>query len=185
MVLLLLRHRAHSIRVGEEGWVDRLTTLTQRFYKEETVTEIRTEALGHLETLVCDYVLSYEDELMRSVVLPLFSPVADDLDIDVRCRAVQLLLRILNECSPQWSTSLLNFIDSVSSCISLSAWSCLTACLHYCSISVAYSYYYMHIYTTAQSHLVVKRRQMFTACLHAQWVQLIVCIYTQDEVNLV
>lgn len=117
MVLLLLRHRVHSVRVGEDGWIDRLTALTYRFYQKETITEIRTEALGHLETLVCDHTLSYEDELMRNVVLPLFSSVADDRDVDVRCRAVQLLLRVLIECSPQWSTSLLNFIDSVSVCV--------------------------------------------------------------------
>ena len=85
-----------------------------RFYCDETDTEIRINVLEKLETFVCDNALLYEAELLDEIVLPMFASVSDEIDIDVRCRAVQLLLRLLTECGSKWDTSLLNYVNSVS-----------------------------------------------------------------------
>ena len=115
MVLQLLQHRTRSVHVGEDGWIKRLSALMQRFYQEEAATEIRTAALTQLGEMVCDYGQPYEAELMNNIVLPLFAVISDEEDSDVRCRVVQLLLSLLGQCGSQWVTSLLNYVNSVSS----------------------------------------------------------------------
>ena len=135
MVLQLLHYRIRSVHVGEEGWIKRLAALMDRFYQEETVTEIRTAALTQLEEMVCDHGLPYEAELMDNVVLPLFAVVSDEEDSDVRCRVVQLLLKLLGQCGAQWVTSLLSYINSVSyssTVTPLCVCVCVCVCVYVC-----------------------------------------------------
>ena len=53
------------------------------------------------------------------MVLPLLSPVADSNDEDVCCRAVQLLVSVLSDSTPQWAPPIIGIINTVSRVIML------------------------------------------------------------------
>ena len=74
---------------------------------------IRVGALNYLGTVVEENSLSHEDELMEGVVLPLLTPVAKDPDLDVRCRAAQLLVHLLTSTTPHWASKLLSVVSSI------------------------------------------------------------------------
>ena len=50
---------------------------------------------------------------MSKVVLPTFGSLASDRDIEVRSRAVQLLVSLAQECSPEWCPKLIHIIREV------------------------------------------------------------------------
>jgi len=53
---------------------------------------------------------------MGKVVIPTFTPLASDRDIDVRSRAVQLLVSLAHDCSPEWTPKLIQIISEVHVC---------------------------------------------------------------------
>ena len=48
------------------------------------------------------------------MVVPLLAPIAQDPDPEICCRGVQLLVTVLNECSPSWTPQTLGIINTVS-----------------------------------------------------------------------
>ena len=50
---------------------------------------------------------------MSKVVLPTFGSLAADRHIEVRSRAVQLLVSLAQECSPEWCPKLIHIISEV------------------------------------------------------------------------
>ena len=54
-----------------------------------------------------------QDLLMSKVVLPTFRSLTSDKDIEVRSRAVQLLVSLAHECSPEWCPKLIHIISEV------------------------------------------------------------------------
>lgn len=50
---------------------------------------------------------------MSKVVLPTFGSLASDRDSEVRSRAVQLLVSLTHECSPEWCPKLIHIISEV------------------------------------------------------------------------
>uniref|UniRef100_A0A1X7VTP7 Rap-GAP domain-containing protein n=1 Tax=Amphimedon queenslandica TaxID=400682 RepID=A0A1X7VTP7_AMPQE len=113
LVIKLLSHQVNSLDVGGADWIDSLNTIMNRFYTTETVTAIRLEALEELQVITSSYLLCYEAELLEGVVLPLLLPVADSNDEDVCCRAVQLLVSILSDSTPQWAPPIIGIINTV------------------------------------------------------------------------
>lgn len=53
-------------------------------------------------------------ELLEGVVFPLLSSVGEDTDEDIRCKAMQLLIAILNDSTSQWTPPILAIINDVS-----------------------------------------------------------------------
>lgn len=113
LTMKLVVYQSGCIRIGELDWSYRLSSFMRRFYQEETLTNVRILALEQLESLVSLHLFTYETELLEGVVLPLLFHVAQDKDPDVRCRAVQLLISILNDSAPQWTPSILAIINTV------------------------------------------------------------------------
>ena len=66
---------------------------------------------------------------MSTVVMPTFGSLASDRDIEVRSRAVQLLVSLAQHCSPEWCPRVIHVISEVCLCLCL----CLSVCL---SVSV-------------------------------------------------
>ena len=50
---------------------------------------------------------------MEGVIQEYLECVAADPDVDVRCRAAQLLVQLLTRSSPKWSTLVLALINSI------------------------------------------------------------------------
>ena len=50
---------------------------------------------------------------MSKVVLPTFASLASDQDIEVRSRAVQILVSLAQECTPEWCPRLIHIISEV------------------------------------------------------------------------
>jgi tuberous sclerosis protein 2 len=113
LIMKLLVHEVGRVRVGSSKWVEHLLNVMERFYHFRMVTSIRLLVLDLLQELLINHLYCYEKELLEGVVFPLLHPVADDSDEDVCCRAVQLLIVVLNESSPDWAPPILGIINSV------------------------------------------------------------------------
>ena len=66
---------------------------------------------------------------MSTVVMPTFGSLASDRDIEIRSRAVQLLVSLAQHCSPEWCPRMIHVISEVCVCVCV----CLCVCV---SVSV-------------------------------------------------
>ena len=79
---------------------------------------------------------------MSTVVMPTFGSLASDRDIEIRSRAVQLLVSLAQHCSPEWCPRMIHVISEVCVCVSVSVSVCVCVCLClylYLSLSVCLS----------------------------------------------
>ena len=77
---------------------------------------------------------------MSTVVMPTFGSLASDRDIEIRSRAVQLLVSLAQHCSPEWCPRMIHVISEVCVCVSVSVSVCVCVCLCLClSLSVCLS----------------------------------------------
>ena len=65
----LVVYQAGCIRIGELDWSYRLLSFMQRFYQEETLTDVRILALEQLENLVSLHLFTYEVFVQRSSII--------------------------------------------------------------------------------------------------------------------
>ncbi|RXM27679.1 Tuberin [Acipenser ruthenus] len=112
-VLTLLSFRAHSIHPAKDGWIQNLQRLMEKFFRNETRSNIRIKVLDILSFVLSINRQLYEEELIESVVIPQLSQIADDKHLHVRRLATQLLVDLAEGCNTHHFNSLLDIIEKV------------------------------------------------------------------------
>jgi tuberous sclerosis protein 2 len=112
-VLSLLRYQSQTIDAAELDWLAQISLFMDKFFRSETRLVVRREALGFLDRVLADHWLTQQDLLLQQVLLPVFTPLSMDTDPDLRCQAVQLLIKFLPSSSPTHTSSLLDIVSQV------------------------------------------------------------------------
>ncbi|MGH0115421.1 UNVERIFIED_CONTAM: hypothetical protein FKN15_000056 [Acipenser sinensis] len=112
-VLTLLSFRAHSIHPAKDCWIQNLQRLMEKFFRNDTRSNIRIKVLDILSFVLSINRQLYEEELIESVVIPQLSQIADDKHLHVRRLATQLLVDLAEGCNTHHFNSLLDIIEKV------------------------------------------------------------------------
>lgn len=83
------------------------------WYRNETRPVVRREALRYLGQVIDDHWLTKKNVLIEQVVLPFFKPLPLDTDCDLRCQAVQLIIRFLPSSSTDHASNILSLLSQV------------------------------------------------------------------------
>ncbi|KAJ8383689.1 hypothetical protein AAFF_G00215310 [Aldrovandia affinis] len=114
-VLTLISYRAHSIQPANDGWIQSLHRLMEKFFRNESRSAIRVKVLDVLSFVLSTNRQLYEEELIEGVVIPQLSQIAEDRDLHVRKLAAQLLVDLAEGCNTHHFNSLLDIIEKVAS----------------------------------------------------------------------
>ena len=74
---------------------------------------VRKEALAYLARVMEDHWLTQEESLLQHILLPFLKPLPQDVDPDLRCQAVQLLVRFLPSSSASHALIMLDLLSQV------------------------------------------------------------------------
>ena len=128
LVLSLVSYEGQRIEVTEQDWLQSLCKFMDKFYRYSHIHRgahcmyvcrcegrvgVRMAALGLLGQVLATHWLTQQDPLLRQAVLPFLSTVSLETDPDLRCEAVQLLLRFLPSSPPTHSHTLLDIVSQV------------------------------------------------------------------------
>ncbi|CAG5135505.1 unnamed protein product, partial [Candidula unifasciata] len=97
-VCALMDYHTQFIHPGQENWIGALNSLMEKYLKGQTRTEVRKKALDVLNHVLSINTHVYEKELIEWVVIPHFTNFDADPDSEVRCKAVELLLWLCEDC---------------------------------------------------------------------------------------
>ncbi|XP_043279652.1 tuberin isoform X2 [Venturia canescens] len=109
----LIDYRASEIGPTHYLWQAKLATLMERYYKNETRTNIRGKVIDVLTNVIQVNRSRYEDELVERIVLPYMQHVDMDPDITIRNVAAYLLVDLCLECETKRCLELLDILEKV------------------------------------------------------------------------
>ncbi|KAG1709737.1 Tuberin [Nymphon striatum] len=112
-VIKLIQYQSQFLYPTKNNWINNIAKLMERYYKCETRTNIRIEALHILTSVLCATRFLYEDELIDRVVILHLSKLNIDPDRAVRNVAVQLLVDLAMDCNSNQCLDLLETIKNV------------------------------------------------------------------------
>ncbi|XP_041363648.1 tuberin-like isoform X2 [Gigantopelta aegis] len=98
-VSMLIDYHAQSIHPGKENWIQNLSAILDKYFRQETRTEIRKKSLNVLSFILSINKHVYESDLMEKVVIPQLGHIENDPDPEVRRVAVEMLLVLANDCN--------------------------------------------------------------------------------------
>ncbi|KAH9503979.1 Tuberous sclerosis 2-like protein [Bulinus truncatus] len=103
------------IQPRKENWIDieALHKLMDRYFKGQTRTEIRKKALDVLSCVLSVNTDIYEKELIDHIVIPHFIHIGNDPDIEVKCKAVELLISLCENCQTNEFFELVLIIEDI------------------------------------------------------------------------
>lgn len=110
-VQLLMSHKLELIVVTRPRWIQALGQFVDKFYKQETRTNIRVMCVESLKTVVRMNRAAYEDEILERVVLANFATVPQERDVTVRKAVNRMLLEFAKTCDTKRSLDLLNIVE--------------------------------------------------------------------------
>ncbi|XP_012271509.1 tuberin isoform X2 [Orussus abietinus] len=112
-VLKLIDYRAGMIGPTRHQWQSKLATLMERYYKNETRTNVRVKALDVLTNVIQINRSRHEDELIERIVVPYLQHVDADPDITIRNVAAYLLVDLCLECETKRCLELLDILEKM------------------------------------------------------------------------
>ncbi|GFO23357.1 tuberin [Plakobranchus ocellatus] len=112
-VCALIEYHQQFIHPGKENWIKALYDLMDKYLKGQTRTEVRKKALDVLNLTLSINTHVYERELIDNVVIPLFFNFEMDPDVEVRCKAVELLLGLCEDCHSNEFFDLVYIIEKI------------------------------------------------------------------------
>ncbi|XP_067929120.1 tuberin-like isoform X2 [Watersipora subatra] len=111
-VTMLLEHRAVACRPSDDDWLSNLENLLNKYYKTETRATIRLKALNVFSQIVATNKTLHEDELL-DMMLTTFAGVYADVDVTIRCRAVQVLAEQAKSCTSKKCIEILSLLEKI------------------------------------------------------------------------
>ncbi|KAI4456255.1 tuberin [Holotrichia oblita] len=112
-VSLLIAHLSESIKPTQHLWLNNLYNLLQRYFKQETRTNIRLKVLEVLANVVNSNRMEYEDELIDKIVINYLSYILNDPDIVVRSFSAELLIELCVECESKRCLEMLEILEKL------------------------------------------------------------------------
>jgi tuberous sclerosis protein 2 len=112
-VLSLIQYRSQVIDSADVDWLQQITDFMHKFYQCEGRTVVRKEALAYLARVMEDHWLTQEESLLQHILLPFLKPLPQDVDPDLRCQAVQLLVHFLPSSSASHALLMLDLLSQV------------------------------------------------------------------------
>nr|CAD7400169.1 unnamed protein product [Timema poppensis] len=112
-VLRLITFLSSNIIPIRSDWIQKLHSLVDKYFKQETRTTIRVRALDVLSNVISLNRPAYEDELIELIVVPQLQHIECDPDILVRNVAAQLLVDLALECENKRCLELLDILEKL------------------------------------------------------------------------
>nr|CAD7441251.1 unnamed protein product [Timema bartmani] len=112
-VLRLIMFLSNNIIPIRSDWIQKLHSLVDKYFKQETRTTIRVRALDVLSNVISLNRPAYEDELIELIVVPQLQHIECDPDILVRNVAAQLLVDLALECENKRCLELLDILEKL------------------------------------------------------------------------
>ena len=100
----------HSAR---EGWLDKMASLVERLYCQETRQVIRLVVLGVLKEVVTSNIILWEEQLLERCVLPFLSSVETEVDRVVRLKAVQTVALFASKATGSHLLDLVEILEKI------------------------------------------------------------------------
>ncbi|XP_009861871.2 tuberin-like [Ciona intestinalis] len=117
-VINLLTYKMHLLSPSIENWIAKLKVLIDRFYSNDMDSAVRLQLLELEMNIVSNNFQQHEADLVEKVILPQFSNLADETNVQVIENSLQFLTRICLLCtSPQYFT-LLSLLKKITENIS-------------------------------------------------------------------
>ncbi|XP_053131916.1 tuberin isoform X1 [Hemicordylus capensis] len=114
-VLNLITYKAQSIHPAKDGWIHKLQSLMERFFRNESRSAVRIKVLHVLSFVLSVNRQFYEEELINLVVISQLAHIPEDKDHQVRKLATHLLVDLAEGCNTHHFNSLLDIIEKVAS----------------------------------------------------------------------
>ncbi|KAI8123354.1 Tuberin [Lucilia cuprina] len=111
-VLLLIDYRSSKITATRPEWLLLLNTFVQRFYKM-TNTPIRIKVIQSLVNIMDLNRSCYEEEILERVVIPLFTHVCNETDVQLRRAVADALIDFTRHCDTKRCGELLDILEKI------------------------------------------------------------------------
>ncbi|KAK7507156.1 hypothetical protein BaRGS_00001091 [Batillaria attramentaria] len=112
-VCRLIDYHARDIHPGKDRWIQSLHQLLEKFFRQETRTEVRKKALGVLSFILDLNKHVYEAEMIDKLLIPHFTHIDSDSDVEVRKMAVEILMGMAQGCSRDEFFDLIGIVDKI------------------------------------------------------------------------
>ncbi|XP_070184862.1 tuberin-like isoform X2 [Littorina saxatilis] len=112
-VCRLIDHHLREIHPGRDKWIQNLHQLLDKFYKQDTRTEVRKKALDKLSFVLGLNKHVYEVDMIDKLLIPLFCHIESDPDVEVRKMVVEIVIGMAQGCSRDEFFDLINIIEKI------------------------------------------------------------------------
>ncbi|XP_076458884.1 tuberin-like isoform X2 [Babylonia areolata] len=112
-VCKLILYHQQAIHPGRDKWLQNLHQLLDKFYRQDTRTEVRKKALGVLSFIVGVNKHVYEVDLIDKLMIPHFSHIDADPDVEVRKMVVEIIISMAQGCSKDEFFDLISILEKI------------------------------------------------------------------------
>uniref|UniRef100_A0A1Y1N0Q7 Rap-GAP domain-containing protein n=1 Tax=Photinus pyralis TaxID=7054 RepID=A0A1Y1N0Q7_PHOPY len=109
----LISYLAQDIIPIRHLWFSNLYNLLQKYYRQETRTNVRLKTLSVLSKVIKLNRYEYEDELIDRIVVPHLIHTAGDQDPIIRSAVAELLLDLCYDCESKRCLELLDILEKL------------------------------------------------------------------------
>uniref|UniRef100_W8AW74 Tuberin n=3 Tax=Ceratitis capitata TaxID=7213 RepID=W8AW74_CERCA len=111
-VLKLIEYRSTKVTATRPQWLQVLNDFISRFYKMPN-TNVRLKAIQSLVRIMALSRFSYEEEILERVVIPHFSQISNETDLEVRVAVSNALVDFARHCDTKRCGELLDILEKL------------------------------------------------------------------------
>ncbi|XP_067647622.1 tuberin [Eurosta solidaginis] len=111
-VLKLIDYRSAKVTATRPEWLQVLSDFVCRFYKIPN-TNVRLKAIQSLVRIMDLNRFSYEEEILERVVIPYFSQISYEHDLEIRVAVVNALVGFARHCDTKRCGELLDILEKL------------------------------------------------------------------------
>ncbi|XP_054732687.1 tuberin [Anastrepha obliqua] len=111
-VLKLIEYRSAKVTATRPQWLQVLNDFVCRFYKMPN-TNVRLKAIQSLVRIMDLNRFSYEEEILDRVVIPHFSQIAHEADLEIRVAVANALVGFARHCDTKRCGELLDILEKL------------------------------------------------------------------------
>lgn len=112
-VLRLVGYLASFILPTRSLWLSKMNSLLEKYFKQETRTNIRVKVLDVLSNVINTNRAIYEDDMIERIVIPHLQHIDTDTDIVVRNAVAQLLIDLCIGCENKRCLELMDILEKI------------------------------------------------------------------------
>ena len=112
-VLRLITYRSKEIYPTKPRWINALNELMERYFLHETRSNVRIKALNVMMEILKSNRQIYEEELLDSVILPLFISLDNEPYDSVSLEVIKALTGICIDSSSKRCIEILDILDRI------------------------------------------------------------------------